>query len=270
MEIKPRKPLPNVGELVVGTVEEVYDFGAYLSLDEYGGIRAFLPWSEVATRMVRNIRQVVKEGQKAVVKVIRVYRARRQVDVSLKRVTDTERRKKMMWWKRVLKAATIIKLVSEKAGKSEDEAFKEVLWRLDNHYGDPLTGLERAVIYGERALKEARVPEGWIKDLIEEARARIKVKQVKIAGVFTLTTMANDGVKRIRKVLESIKSSIEKYGGDQIRVRIYSIGSPKYRIDLQSHEYKIMERALSRGVNEGRKVAKNLGVSFVFERLKTA
>ncbi len=268
VEIKPKKPLPDVGELVVGTVKEVYDFGAYLSLDEYGGIRAFLPWSEVATRMVRNIRYVVKEGQKVVVKVIRVYRARGQVDVSLKRVTDPERRKKMMWWKRVLKAATIIKMVAERIGKSDDEAFREVLWRLDDHYGDPLTGLEKAVIYGERALKEARVPEDWIKPLIEEAKSRIKIKQVKISGIFTLTTMAGDGVKRIRSVLETIKAAVEKYGGDQIKVRIYSVGSPKYRIDLQSHEYKIMERALARALDEGRRAAKDLGVTFAFERLK--
>jgi len=269
VEVKPRKPLPDVGELVVGTVEEVYDFGAYLSLDEYGGIRAFLPWSEVATRMVRNIRQVLKEGQKVVVKVIRVYKARGQVDVSLKRVTDTERRKKMMWWKRVLKASTIIRMVAEKIGKSEDEAFREVLWRLDDYYGDPLTGLEKAVIYGERALKEAKVPEEWIQPLLEEARSRIEVRQVKISGVFTLTSMAGDGVKRIRSVLEAVRSAVEKYGGGQVKVRIYSIGSPRYRMDLQSHEYKIIERVLSRAVEEGRRVAKELGVSFGFERLKT-
>ncbi len=268
IEVKPKKPLPNVGELVVGTVEEVYDFGAYLSLDEYGGIRAFLPWSEVATRMVRNIRQVLKEGQKVVVKVIRVYKARGQVDVSLKRVTDPERRKKMMWWKRVLRASTIVKMVAERIGRSEDEAFKEVIWRLDDYYGDPLTGLERAVIYGEKALKEARIPEDWINPLIDEAKARIEIKQVKISGIFTLSSMAGDGVKRIRSVLEMIRSTAEKFGKGQVKVRIYSIGAPKYRIDLQSHEYKIMERALSKAVEEGRRVAREFDVSFSFERLK--
>jgi translation initiation factor 2 subunit 1 len=269
VEIKPRKPLPDVGELVVGTINEVYDFGAYLSIDEYGGIRAFLPWSEVATRMVRNIRQVLKEGQKVVVKVIRVYKARNQVDVSLKRVTDAERKRKMMWWKRLLKASSIVRMVAERIGKSEDEAFREVIWRLDDYYGDPLTGLERAVIYGEKALRDARVPEEWIKPLLEEARARIEIKYVKISGIFTLTSMAGDGVKRIRSVLEAVRSAVEKYGGDQVKVRIYSVGSPRYRIDLQSHEYKIIERVLAKAIEEGRRVANELEVGFAFERLKT-
>ena len=268
MEVKPRKPLPDVGELVVGTIEEVHDFGAYLSLDEYGGTKAFLPWSEVAARMVRNIRQVLKEGQKVVVKVIRVYKSRGQVDVSLKRVTDGERRRKMMWWKRTLKASAIAKMVAEKIGKTVDQAFSEVVWRLDDYYGDPLAGLERAVIYGAKALEEAGVPREWIDPLLEEARARIEVRQVKISGVFTLQSTASDGVIRVKRVLEAAREAASKTGEGQVKVRLYSIGSPRYRIDLQSHEYKILERALEAAVGEARKVASELGVAFSFERLK--
>ena len=39
--VRKRKPLPTVGELVVGTVTKVFDYGAYLNLDEYGGKEAY-------------------------------------------------------------------------------------------------------------------------------------------------------------------------------------------------------------------------------------
>ncbi len=268
MPLKPRKPLPDVGELVVGTVEEVYDYGAYLTLDEYGGIRAFLPWSEVASRAVRRIDAVVQPGRKVVVKVIRVYRKRNQVDVSLKRVMEGERRRKMMEYKRRVKAATIIELVAKQLGKSVDEAYEQVIWRLEDAYGDPMAGLEQAVIYGRQALEEAGIPEEWIEPLLEAARTHVRVKQVKISGVFTLRSMAPDGVERIRKVLLAARDSA-KVEGEEVRVRVYTIGAPRYRIDLQSHDYKVLEEALRRATSAAEEAAEDLDVEYSFERLKT-
>ena len=267
MPLKPRKPLPDVGELVVGTVEEVYDYGAYLSLDEYGGIRAFLPWSEVASRAVRRIDAVVQPGRKVVVKVIRVYRRRNQVDVSLKRVMEGERRRKMMEFKRKMKAATIIELVAKEIGKSADEAYKEVIWKLEDAYGDPMTGLEQAVIYGREALEEAGIPEEWIEPLLKAAQTHVRVRQVKISGIFTLRSMAPDGVERIRKVLLAARDNA-KVEGEEVRVRIYTIGAPRYRIDLQSHDYKVLEEALSRATQAAEEEAEELDVEYAFERLK--
>ncbi len=267
MPLKPRRPMPNVGELVVGTVEEVYDFGAYLSLDEYGGMRAFLPWSEVASRAVRKIERVVQPGKKVVVKVIRVYRKRGQVDVSLKRVMEGERRRKMMEYKRKVKAATIIELVAKDIGKTVDDAYREVIWKLEDAYGDPMTGLEQAVIYGRQALEEAGIPEEWIEPLLEAARTHVRVKQVKISGIFTLRSMAPDGVDRIRRVLIAARDSA-RVEGEKIRVRVYTIGAPKYRMDLQSHDYKVLEKALRNSLEAAEEEASELGVEYSFERLK--
>ncbi len=269
IEVKPRKPLPDVGELVVGTIREIYDYGAYLTLDEYGGIRAFLPWSEVASRMVRNIRHVLREGQKVVVKVIRVYRKRRQVDVSLKRVSEGERRRKMIWWKRTLKAAMIAEIAAEKLGKDPKAAYDEVVWRLDDYYGDALTGLEQAIIYGADALREAGVPEEWIEPLLEEARGRVEVKRVQISGILTLQSLAGDGVERIRKILKDAEEAAKKIDPQSLRIRLYTIGAPKYRVDVSSHDYKIIEKALKALVSTAERESRKLDVSFAFQRLKT-
>lgn len=267
MALKPRRPLPSVGELVVGTIEEVHDFGAYLTLDDYGGIRAFLPWSEIASRMVRNIHAVLKPGQKVVVKVIRVYRNRGQVDVSLKRVSDGEKRRKMMWYKRTLKAATLIEMTSEKLGKSVDEAYKEVIWKLEDAYGDAMTGLEQAVIYGESALREAGIPEEWIPHILEAARKHVEVRSVRISGILTLRTTAPDGVRRIRKILVDAREA-GKSAAEKVNVRIYTVGAPRYRVDVQGHDYRDLEEALNSIVETAQDLAGQLDVEFGFERLK--
>jgi translation initiation factor 2 subunit 1 len=45
-------------------VQGIYDYGAYVTLEEYGGLRAYLPWSEVSSKCVRSIRDVFREGQR--------------------------------------------------------------------------------------------------------------------------------------------------------------------------------------------------------------
>ncbi|NOZ89287.1 MAG: translation initiation factor IF-2 subunit alpha [Crenarchaeota archaeon] len=259
-----RKELPDVGELVVATVKEVYDYGAYLTLDEYGGLEAYLPWSEVASRWVRSIHDVVKPGQKIVVKVIRVNKRRRQVDVSLKRVTDSERKRKMMEWKRAQKAEKILEIVAQKLGKSLEEAYREVGWKLEEAYGELMAAFEEAAIRGEEVLRKAGIPEEWVKPLYEEILRHVEVKQVRIAGIITARSYAGDGVERVRKTLLAVKEAV-KAAGD-VRVRLYTVGAPRYRLELEGYEYKVLEKALESGLSEGERVAKELGVEFSFQR----
>ncbi len=266
MNLKSRKSLPDVGELVVGTVRNVMDMGAYLALDEYDGFPAFLPWSEATSKSVRSIEDVVKEGQKVVVKVIRVDKVKKHVDVSLKRVMEGEKRRKMAFYKRYVKVATLVTLLAEKLGRSIDEAYRDVIWRLEDTYGDPLTGLERAVLEGEQALRNAGIPEYWIKPLLEIARTHIEVKTVRISGIMTIKSTASDGLYRVKDLLLRIKGLLEKE--PKVKARLYTVGSPRYRIDLEGHDFKILESILKKILEEASKEAERLKLEFSFERLK--
>ncbi len=261
-----RKELPDVGELVVATVKEVYDYGAYLTLDEYGGLEAYLPWSEVASRWVRSIYDVLKPGQKIVVKVIRVNKRRKQVDVSLKRVYENERRRKMMEWKRAQKAEKILEIAAQKLGKSLEEAYREAGWKLEEAYGELMAAFEEAAIRGEEVLREVGVPEEWIKPLMEEIRRHVEVKRVKISGIIMARSFAGDGVERVKKTLLAVKNSI--LGDEDMKVRLYTVGAPRYRLDIESYEYKKIEKALEKALKVGEETAKELGVEFSFTRLK--
>lgn len=262
-----RKELPDVGELVVATVREVYDYGAYLNLDEYGGMEAYLPWSEVASRWVKSIHDVLKPGLKIVVKVIRVNKVRKQVDVSLKRVTDSERRRKMMEWKRAQKATKILEIVAQKMGKPVEEVYETIGLKLEEAYGELMAAFEEAAIRGEPALREAGIPEEWIKPLLDEIKRHVEVKHVRIVGTITARSYAGDGVERVRKVLATVKNSIVNKSKD-IRVRLYTIGAPRYRLELESYEYKILEQAIEEALEAGREEARKRAVEFSFVREK--
>jgi len=260
-----KKELPDVGELVVATVREVYDYGAYLNLDEYGGLEAYLPWSEVASRWVRSIHDVVKPGQKVVVKVIRVHRKRKTVDVSLKRVTDSERKRKMAQWKREQKAFKILEIIGQKRGKTLEEMYEIVGRKLEETYGDLMTAFEEAVIRGAEALREAGIPEEWIEPILEEVKRHVHVKRVKIEGTIIASSRAGDGVERVKKVLLAIKQQLLRFSKD-ISVRLYTVGAPRYKIELEAYDYRTIEKALEEALGEAEKNAKKLGVEFSFTR----
>ncbi|MCD6324050.1 MAG: translation initiation factor IF-2 subunit alpha [Desulfurococcales archaeon] len=264
--VRKRRHLPRVGELVIGTVKKVFDYGAYLDLDEYGGKEAYLPWSEVSSKWVRDIKDFVREGQKVVVKVIRVDKRKGHIDVSMKRVNATEQRRKMLEFKRAQRAEKMLEIAAKKLGKGLDEAYEEAGWPLEDYYGEIYAGLEEAAYRGPDALRDAGVPEEWIEPLMEEVKKHIKVKKVRIRGVITAWSTASDGVERIRKVLKEPLSKIEV--PSDTAVRIYSIGAPRYRIEVSSIDYKKAEKVLSSYIENAQRLAKRSSVIFAFQREK--
>lgn len=120
-----RKPQwPEVGDLVIATIETVTDYGAYAKLDEYEK-RGLLHVSEISSSWIRNIRDFVREGQKVVLKVLRVDHEKGHIDLSLRRVTKRERIDKVLLWKKERKAEALLHGVAEKVGLTSDEIYQK-------------------------------------------------------------------------------------------------------------------------------------------------
>jgi len=176
--------------------------------------------------------------------------------------------KKMMEFKRRVKATTLVIMAAEKIGASdEEEAYKEVIWPLEDRYGDIMTALEYAVIEGPEAFRQAGIPDKWIDPLYETAVKHVEVKQVRISGIFEIRSFAPDGVERIKKLLNSILKYASKKD-DSVSIKIYTIGAPKYRIDLTGYDYKTLENVLSKLLKKAEKDANKMDLEFSFTRIK--
>src|SRR5437879_8869996 len=112
---------PEVGDLVIATVTRVEDYGAYVKLDEYKAVEGLVHISEISTTWVRNIRDHARQGQKLVLKVLRVNPQRNQIDLSLRRVTGREKSEKMLEWKKERKPDAILKSAADKLQRPEPE-----------------------------------------------------------------------------------------------------------------------------------------------------
>ena len=131
-ESKPEWPEP--GDLVMATIETVTDYGAYAKLDEYDK-RGLLHISEISSSWIRNIRDFVREGQKMVLKVLRVDAEKGHIDLSLRRVTKRERIEKVMLFKKVRKADALLKSVAEKTGSPVQEVYAKAGALIEQDYG---------------------------------------------------------------------------------------------------------------------------------------
>ncbi len=76
------------GQLVEATVTKLTDFGAFAQLED--GIEGLIHVSELSDHRVNHPSEVVKEGDKVTLRIIRVEPDKRRIGLSLKRVTDPD------------------------------------------------------------------------------------------------------------------------------------------------------------------------------------
>lgn len=224
---------PEPGDLIIATVDTVTDYGAYVKLDEYDK-RGLLHVSEISSSWIRNIRDFVREGQKVVLKVLRVDPEKGHIDLSLRRVTKREKIDKIMVWKKERKAETLLRAVAEKTGMPVEEIYEKAGKVLEEQFG-LYDGLEKAVKEGAEILTKLGIPEEIAKVLVEVAQERIHILMVKVKGTAELRCGKPDGVNIIKEAFANAQKS-EKLGN--AKLRFYVIAAPKYSIEVMAEDYK--------------------------------
>ncbi|ADN51433.1 translation initiation factor IF-2 subunit alpha [Vulcanisaeta distributa] len=242
-----RKELPDIGELVIGTVYRILEHGAYVLLDEYGGIEAYAPINEIVQSWFHDIKDYLRLGQKTVFRVIRVDARRRLIDVSLRKVKEEEKKEKLTKWKRTLRGVRLLELVAKKLNIPLDKALQDFGWKLEDYYGDFLSIFENVAKYGPDDLRKLGLSDNVINAIAEIARERVEVEPVEISGIIRMISIKPDGVKHVRDVLLKAMELARKEGAED--VRIYTIGPPRYRIDLVGKDPKKLEQVLKDVVN---------------------
>ncbi len=233
---------PDVGEMVIATVVNITDYGAYVTLDEYAGTEGFIHISEVASTWVRNIRNFVREKQKVVLKVLRVDPKKRQIDLSLRRVSGMERQSKLVEWKRKRKAASLLEGAAERLKISSETFVDEVMAKLEEKYGDTYDGLEDIAEKGQEAVDRLKLPQDWATVILETVQQKVKPPTVKIKGSLELTCTKPDGIGIIKRVLTECKSP-KRF--KRVKIGIYTVGAPRYVVEVTAKNYKDAEKLMA-------------------------
>ena len=253
---------PEPGELVVGKVDEIEDFGVFVDLEEYRDRRGLVHVSEVASGWIKNVRDHVSLDETVVCKVLEVNESSQQIDLSIKDVNDHQRSDKIQEWKNERKAD---KWMSLAFGEDmDDEKYGTVANELYGEFGSLYDGFEQAAIHGAEALESTDLSEEEVTAIVETARENVSVPYVNVTGYLQLRSPSPEGVDDVRAALEAAEGNGQV--PEEVELSVTYIGAPEYRIKVQAPNYKTAEDALEASVDRARAAIGEHGGSAEFHR----
>jgi len=231
---------PEVGELVVGDVDEIADFGVFVDLDEYEDKRGLTHISEVASGWIKNVRDHVQEGQTVVAKVLDVDEDSQQIDLSIKDVNEHQRKDTIQAWKNQQKADNWMELA---LGEDiDDDTYSTVANGLLAEYDSLYEAFEQAAIHGTDALEDTDLSEDHVDAIVDTARENVSVPYVTVTGYVDLTCPTPEGVDAVKEALQAAEGNGEV--PPEVELEVSYVGSPEYRINVQAPDYKTAEAEL--------------------------
>jgi len=253
---------PDRGELVVGRVDDIENFGVFIDLLEYEDKRGLCHISEVASGWIKNVRDHVNEDQRVVAKVLDVDENAHQIDLSLKDVNDHQRKDKIQEWKSEQKADNWMELAF---GEDVDDAtYADIANELLAEFGSLYDGFEQAAIHGPDAFFESALTDEDVQALVETARENVSVPYVTVTGYVDLECPTQNGVDVIREAMQAAEGNGDI--PDEVELEVTYVGSPEYRIEVQAPEYKTAEAELEASANRAAAVVHDHSGTAQFHR----
>jgi translation initiation factor 2 subunit 1 len=257
------KEYPEEGDLVVVTVREVKNFGAFVTLNEFRDKEGFIHITEVASGWVKYIRDYLKEGQVQVCKVLRVNPSKGHIDLSFKQVNEHQHRMKIQEWKNEQKAEKLFEIMAEKNKINLELAYKEFGFRLIDTFGTLYGAFEECTI-NPGCLKEHEFSGAWTETFIQLANENISPPYISIDGFLEMNCPTPDGINPIKNALIEA-GKVE----DDVEIQIQYVSAPKYRLQIRAMDYKVAEEAMKNAANRAIEYIKKSNGSGVFHRKET-
>ncbi len=235
---------PEEGEVVICTVKRITPHAAFVELDEYGK-EAMLHISEISSKWVKRIRDFVNVGSKIVCKVISTRN--NMIDVSLRRVSSGERKRKLEEWKIENRLYTLINALSKAKRKTTTE---KIIKEIVSEFGS-LRNLFEEYKENKEIMEEVNIPKTWKSKISKIFDDLIKSSMVSIKKEIKINCFEGDGIERIRNLL---KKMLEM--GKDYNLKISYLSSPRYLIKLTAKDYKSGEKFLSNLIENISKIAR--------------
>lgn len=210
------EPLPEVGDIVVATVQRIGDTAVYCTLPAYQEFEVMLPTSEINVRRGRRVGDYVRVGQMIAVSVLRDDGDK--LDVSLKQVREAERDAALAKHVKDVKIALIVRTACGLDEERANTMYRDVIW--------PRSAEEDLYTLFEEV--KAAGPDSDVgSDLPAELVAAIHAKMPEAsytasADVTIRFAPFHDGAARVAATLTELAA--------RPRIEVFVIAPPKYRL----------------------------------------
>jgi len=222
--------MPKRGELVVCKIIDINPNSAFAELIEYRK-KGMIHVSEIVKRWVRDIREFLKIGQIVVCVVLNVEGE--HIYLSIKKVRESDKKSKLNEFKRESKIEKTLEIIAKKMGKTLDEMYDEVGYKLQEEFGSFVKAFEIAA-KNPSLLKQKGIKEKWVKEIVEAAKRMKTEKTHEVIIELNLMSYKPDGIKIIKNLLKRIENN-----GFEVR---YVSAPVYYMIGRGKNEKNILEK----------------------------
>ncbi len=232
-----REGYPEEGELVLCTVTNVHHNSVFAKLDEYSK-SGLIHISEISPGRIRNIRDYVVEGKKVVCVVLRINTEKGHIDLSLRRVNESQKRAKLNEIKKEQKAEKIVEFVAKKLNIGLTIFYKEIFNKISKKYSSLYPAFEDIAL-DKLDINTLGLDKNQAEALEEAIKNRIKPSEVAVSAELKIRSYAPNGV-------DVIKDCLKKAAAIDSRVTIRYEGGGRYKIDLIADDYKAAESRIDK------------------------
>lgn len=213
--------LPENNEIVLCTVKKVLPHSVFLSLDNYPEAEGMLHISEISSGWVKNIKDVATEGKSMVCKVVNINPKMNQVDLSLRKLKDFEKKEFLKQLKKERKIQRIISVISEKLKLSEKEVehIKEKIVKEYDTFSDFFDCYEEN---GESVVDELKLGPKFEKELLPLLEQAKEKKRIVLKYDFSVSSTLPDGIEKIKEFFKELN---KKFNAEEVY-----LGSGKYLV----------------------------------------
>ncbi len=230
-----RDGYPDSNEVVICTVVKIWPGSVLVKLDEYDK-KGMINIGEISPGRIRNIRDYVTLNKKIICKVLRVRGE--YIDLSLRRVSENERRRKADEMKQEQKAEKTIELLAKKINKKPQQLYEKISSKAFEEY---LYIFELFQEIGEdkKDIKVLKLDAKTSKILDELIKERFKPAIYEIKAKFSLSVYEENGVDIIKKHLSEIEKIKNK---DIIDLKLSYVGAGDYSLKISTENGKEGEK----------------------------
>ncbi len=256
--IRKKKGLPEDSEIVMCEVTKVYKDSVFVNILEYN-VSGMLHISEISAGRIRNLADYVKEGKIIICKVLKVDPKTGNIDLSLRRVNESQRRLKAEQIKREQMAEKILDIVAKDIGKDKMQLYDELTTQVFQEY-EYLSDFFEDVSTNETILNKVKIDEKVKSKLLELIKSRIKPKILEIKGEVKIKSYEPNGIDIIKEALKILSSM------DGLKIKY--LGGGEYMINLECTDIKQTERKLETYVLKTEEYLKKHNSEFSFKRME--
>ncbi len=244
--VEQKKGFPEEGEILQCTVTSVQSHSIFVRLDEYG-INGMIHISEVAPGRIRNIRDFVMEGKSVICKVLRVNPERGHVDLSLRRVSESQKRNKINELKKEKFAEKLLEVVAENLSIDAKLLHATVSEKVKEHFYllfECFTEVAKGVFSISELGLEKRIADELKKVILD----RLKPEVIVSKGKLTIQSYLPDGV-------EVVKAALKQAADTGAELKYF--GGGVYAISCKAGNYKESEALLNKAAEKAMKYIKS-------------